>query len=311
MQARLDGFMRTHANRNNPQEQPRVRNRKGRPVCDICGRVGHVRQNCYARVGQRSQYQNPQNTQPHTQTGPRIAALEANGTVEPVVAQFNQPNHQQKEQEAQPEGVYCARRSNPPIYGSTEVPRISTIQAVKPMNYSSVKKNGARARDMLKTEFTEPAPNSKLQCHSDQTHSTFHPQQSQEKATEPETYTDPKPNSSEKVIVMTTSNKQNLQETNAEQTVATHSHPAAMAEDQVRIISSDERYTIVDDSFQFASDQEPTHQRQGVSSSNQETKVHSKSNRNTQGSAKPKKTKPTQRTFLTNTPQRTPLALVK
>ena len=59
MQARLDGFMRTHAKRNNRQEQPRGRTREGRPVCEICGRVGHVRQNCYARVDQRNQYQNP------------------------------------------------------------------------------------------------------------------------------------------------------------------------------------------------------------------------------------------------------------
>ena len=71
----------------------------------------------------------------------------------------------------------------------------------------------------------------------------------------------------------------------------------------MRIISSDERYTIADVSFQSAPDQEPTHQRQEVSSSNQETKVHSKSNRNYQGSAKPKKTKPTQHSFLPNTLQ--------
>ena len=88
MQAGLDGFMRTHANRNNRQEQQRVRTREGCPVCDICGRVGHVRQNCYARVDQRNQYQNPQNTQPRTQSGTRIAALEAEDTAEQVVAQF-------------------------------------------------------------------------------------------------------------------------------------------------------------------------------------------------------------------------------
>ena len=221
-----------------------MRTREGRPVCDICGRVGHVRQNCYARVDQRNQYQNPRNTWPHTQTGPGIAALEADGTAEPVVAQFNQPNHQQKEKEAQPEGAYYARRSNPPIFGSTEVPRISTIQAVQPINYNSMKKNEARTRDILKTEFTEPALNSKRQSHSDQTHSTFHPQHSQENATEPETYAKTKPNSSEKVIAMTTSNKENLQDINAKQTVATHSHPFALAGDKVRIISSDERYTI-------------------------------------------------------------------
>ena len=43
MQARIDWFMKAHANRNTRQEQPRVRTRERRPVCDICGRVGHVR----------------------------------------------------------------------------------------------------------------------------------------------------------------------------------------------------------------------------------------------------------------------------
>ena len=88
----------------------------------------------------------------------------------------NQPNHQQGEHEAQPERDYFVRRSNPPCtFGSTEVPRISTIEAVQPINYSSVKKNEARARDILKKEFTEPAPNSKRQSHPDQTHITVHP----------------------------------------------------------------------------------------------------------------------------------------
>lgn len=82
IQSRIDGFMRTYANRNNRQEQPRVRTREGRPVCDICGRVGHVRQNCYPRVDQQNQYHNPQNTQPRPQSGPRIAVLEAEGTAE-------------------------------------------------------------------------------------------------------------------------------------------------------------------------------------------------------------------------------------
>ena len=89
MQARIDGFMKAHTNGNNQQEQPRVRTQEGRPVCDICGRVGHVRQNCYTRIDQRNQYHNPQNTQPHTQSGPRIAALEAKDTAEPAAAQFN------------------------------------------------------------------------------------------------------------------------------------------------------------------------------------------------------------------------------
>ena len=221
----------------------------------------------------------------------------------------NQLNHQQGERETQPGRVYYARRSNPPTFGSTEVPRISTIRAVQPINYNSVKKNEARARDILKTEFTEPALNSKRQSRSDQTHSTFHPQHSQENATEPETYAKTKPNSSEKIIVMTTSHKENLQVTNATQTVATHSDPAE--DDQVGIISSDNRYTIADDSLQSAPDQEPTHQRQDLSSSNQETKVHSKSNTNTQGPEKPKKTKPTQHRFLPNILQRTAFVIGK
>ena len=49
MQLRMDGFMRTYANKNNCQEQPRVRNRAGRSICDHCGKLGHVRQSCYSR----------------------------------------------------------------------------------------------------------------------------------------------------------------------------------------------------------------------------------------------------------------------
>ena len=89
MQARIDWFMKVHANRNTRQEQPRLRTRERCPVCDICVRVGHVRQNCYARVDQRNQYQNPQTNQRHPQSGPRIATLEAKATSEPAVAQFN------------------------------------------------------------------------------------------------------------------------------------------------------------------------------------------------------------------------------
>ena len=48
-----------------------------------------MRQNCYSRVDQRNQYQNPETTQPHPQSGPRIAALEAEGTAETGAAQFN------------------------------------------------------------------------------------------------------------------------------------------------------------------------------------------------------------------------------
>ena len=274
-----------------------------------------MRQNCYSRVDQRNQYQNPETTQPHPQSGVRIAALEAEDAAETGAAQFNhqeaprvhsffasstqdkkitrgydsgptrklakptmtfppsnQLNQQQGEQEAQPERVYYARRSNPPTLGSTEVPRISTIQAVQPINYNSVKKNEARARDILKTEFTESALNSKRQSHSDQTHSTFHPQHSQENATEPETYTKTKPNSSEKVIVMTTSHKENLQVTNATQTVAIHSDPTS--EDQAHITLSEQRCPIDDEPVPSASDQKTIGQE--LSYANTVTEVHSK-----------------------------------
>ena len=53
MQARMDGFMRTYAFRTTRPDQPRVRTRDGRPMCDICGRTGHVRQNCFSRNEQR------------------------------------------------------------------------------------------------------------------------------------------------------------------------------------------------------------------------------------------------------------------
>ena len=131
IQARIDWFMKAQANRNARQEQPRARTRERRPVCDICGRVGHVRQNCYARVDQRNQYHNPQTNQPHPQSGPRIAALETKDTSEPSVAQFN---HQY------------------PL-------RVNALFA--------------RACDILKSEFTKPALNSKLQGQSDQTHFTL------------------------------------------------------------------------------------------------------------------------------------------
>ena len=178
-----------------------MRTREGRPVCDICDRVGNVRQDCYARVDQLNQYQNSQNVHPRPQSGPGIAALEFAGTTEQVVAQFNlekpqrvnppftanpeadqikrgyesgptrkvdkstmtippsnQLNHQRGEQEAQPEKVYYATRSNRPTFDSTEVPRINTIEAVEPINYNSMEKK--EAHNILKNEFTEPAADS-------------------------------------------------------------------------------------------------------------------------------------------------------
>ena len=92
MQSRIDGFMRTYANKNNRQEQPRVRNQEGRPICYHCGKLGHVRQNCYSR-GQQYQNYKPQVNQPHEQTTPRIAVIEAEPAEEQVLAQFD---HQQQ-----------------------------------------------------------------------------------------------------------------------------------------------------------------------------------------------------------------------
>lgn len=205
----------------------------------------------------------------------------------------NQLNHQQGEQEAQPERVYYSRQSNPLIFWSTEVPRLSTIEAVQPINYNSAKRNEARARDILKSEFTEPAPNSKRQSHSDQTHSSLHPQHSQEKATEPETYTATKRNTSEQVITMTSGISKNLKVKNAKQTAATQSRP--ISENQARITSKAQRYPIDDEPVPSAPDQKTI--QQVISSANEVTKVRSNSNRNKQGSAKPKKTKSTQRSF--------------
>ena len=59
------------------------------------------------------------------------------------------------------------------MFGSTEVPRISTIETVQPINYNSVKMKEVRACYMLKSEFTKPALNSKLQSQSDHTRFTL------------------------------------------------------------------------------------------------------------------------------------------
>ena len=59
MQSRIDGFKRTYASKTTKPEQQRGRTLNGRPVCDICGRVGHVRQNCFSRTDQRNQSSGP------------------------------------------------------------------------------------------------------------------------------------------------------------------------------------------------------------------------------------------------------------
>ncbi|KAJ7391535.1 hypothetical protein OS493_017229 [Desmophyllum pertusum] len=59
MQSRMDGFMRTYASRNSRQDQ-RVQTRDYRPICDICGKAGHVRQHCFHRIQQSPNHWQPQ-----------------------------------------------------------------------------------------------------------------------------------------------------------------------------------------------------------------------------------------------------------
>ena len=53
---RLDARINGLARRNQPsrEEPPRQRTREGRPICYICGRVGHVQQNCTERPSRES-----------------------------------------------------------------------------------------------------------------------------------------------------------------------------------------------------------------------------------------------------------------
>ncbi|KAL9953360.1 hypothetical protein ACROYT_G040768 [Oculina patagonica] len=115
MQARMDGFMRTYASR--------------RSICDICGKIGHVTQNCFHRFQQSPSYHQPQAvyTNSNTQANePRIAAFEQ------VVPSPNHPSSDPNTQNEQVEPVSYARRSHPisnsPV--SSEVPTISTIDTI-------------------------------------------------------------------------------------------------------------------------------------------------------------------------------------
>ena len=178
----------------------------------------------------------------------------------------NQLAHQQDEQKAQPGKVFITRGSNPPMFGSTEVSRISTIETVQPINYNSLKRKEVRACYMLKSEFTKPALNSKLQSQSDHTHFTLCTvKRKRQNQTPMQTLS--LINTSKQEITMTSGINENLQATNTKQTVVTHSHPTA--KDQVRTISSDETYTIANVSFQSAPAQQPTNQPQELSSASQ------------------------------------------
>ena len=84
---------------------------------------------------------------------------------------------------------------------------------------------------------------------------------------------------------MTTRISENLKvKLSAKQTAATHSHPTS--EDQAHITPSEQCYPTDDEPVPSASDQKTTGPE--LSYANTVTKDHSKLNRNTQGSAKPK-----------------------
>ena len=138
----------------------------------------------------------------------------------------NQLAHQQDEQKAQPGKVFITRGSNPPMFGSTEVPRISTIETVQPISYNSLKRKEVRACYMLKSEFTKPALNSKLQSQSDHTYFTLSTvKRKRQNQTPMQTLS--LINTSKQEITMTSGINENLQATNKKQTVVTHSHPTA------------------------------------------------------------------------------------
>ena len=136
----------------------------------------------------------------------------------------NQLAHQQDEQKAQPGKVFITRGSNPTMFGSTEVPRISTIETVQPINYNSLKRKEVRACYMLKSEFSKPALNSKLQSQSDHTHFTLSTvKRKRQNQTPMQTLS--LINTSKQEITMTSGINENLQATNTKQTVVTHSLP--------------------------------------------------------------------------------------
>ena len=91
MQSRIDGFMCAYASRSYRQDQPRMRTRDGRPMCNICGQAGHVRQNCFSQNEQRyshnRQPSSMNNSRPPPQ-GSRIAVMDSDPASDPVITQF-------------------------------------------------------------------------------------------------------------------------------------------------------------------------------------------------------------------------------
>ena len=121
--------MRAYASRSNRHDQLRVRTRDGRPICDICGKTGHVRQQCFHRFQPTLSNWRAQTTQYSGEVyepEPRIAAYQQAPT------QSRLPSTSSQEVEA--EQVHYARRSQPPpsssTHMSTQVPAINTIDSI-------------------------------------------------------------------------------------------------------------------------------------------------------------------------------------
>ena len=129
MQSRMDGFMRTYATGNHRHHQQQVPIHEGRPLCDICGKIGHVSQYCFHRFQQSQRYWEPRTTQ-----NSRIIPEH-----EPIIATYEQeaspriqPSPDQSKNKEQDERVYYARRSQPIPHTlvNAEIPTINTINAV-------------------------------------------------------------------------------------------------------------------------------------------------------------------------------------
>lgn len=103
MQTRIDGFLRTYASRINLQDQPRVQACYGRPICEICGKTGHVQQHCFHRFQQSQSYCEPQTNRAVPGDELIIATYKKEATT------CSQPSSDQIKQREQVEQVYYAR----------------------------------------------------------------------------------------------------------------------------------------------------------------------------------------------------------
>ncbi|KAJ7370843.1 Putative beta-lactamase-like 1 [Desmophyllum pertusum] len=156
MQSRMDGFMRTYASRNSRQDQ-RVQTRDYRPICDICGKTGHVRQHCFHRFQQSPNYwpsQTVQHNREIVESQPQVAAYEH---VQEAPSR-NQPSY---------DYTNLARRSQPlpssSTSASTEVPTINTIDAVTIYRPTKRKDIEEMDPDAISKRHTRDAP---IRAHS-------------------------------------------------------------------------------------------------------------------------------------------------